>query len=196
MMHGLTRGLIAQAQGGTFKSGFLSGFTSSAFSVGKRGYGGFTARTAIIVVGGTASKLGGDKFSNGAVSGAFVHMFNAEGGVFSRIWKGLRSSMSKLNDRKYEIIDDAGKGFKGNLKGYRKIMNEENPRQPKFIKHMVKTGLTAIESGATAGFGPLLSAYANHLTGFASDSYAWTNPISFVTDVVASETSVDRRIFK
>jgi len=30
------------------------------------------------VVGGTASKLGGGKFSNGAVSGAFVHMFNAE----------------------------------------------------------------------------------------------------------------------
>ena len=79
-MHGLTRGLIAQAQGGTFKSGFVSGFTSSAFSVGNRGYGGFTGRTAIMaVVGGTASKLGGGKFSNGAVSGAFVHMFNAEG---------------------------------------------------------------------------------------------------------------------
>ncbi len=30
------------------------------------------------IVGGTASKLGGGKFSNGAVSGAFVHMFNAE----------------------------------------------------------------------------------------------------------------------
>ena len=31
------------------------------------------------VVGGTASALGGWKFSNGAVSGAFVHMFNGEG---------------------------------------------------------------------------------------------------------------------
>jgi hypothetical protein len=30
------------------------------------------------VVGGTASELGGGKFSNGAVTGAFVHMFNAE----------------------------------------------------------------------------------------------------------------------
>ena len=58
------------------------------------------------------------------------------------------------------------------------------------------TGGIMIATSATAGFGPLLSAYANHLTGFASDSYAWTNPISFVTDVVASETSVDRRIFK
>jgi len=31
------------------------------------------------IVGGTASSIGGGKFSNGAVSGAFVHMFNAEG---------------------------------------------------------------------------------------------------------------------
>ncbi len=30
------------------------------------------------VVGGTASELGGGKFANGAVTGAFVHMFNAE----------------------------------------------------------------------------------------------------------------------
>lgn len=36
-------------------------------------------RTAIAsVVGGTASQLGGGKFSNGAVSAAFVQMFNAE----------------------------------------------------------------------------------------------------------------------
>jgi hypothetical protein len=28
------------------------------------------------IVGGTASKLGGGKFANGAVSGAFVHMYN------------------------------------------------------------------------------------------------------------------------
>jgi hypothetical protein len=31
------------------------------------------------IVGGTASKLGGGKFANGAVSGAFVHMYNAAG---------------------------------------------------------------------------------------------------------------------
>ena len=67
---------------------------------------------------------------------------------------------------------------------------------PRVIKHMVKIGITAIETGATAGFGPMLSAYTNHLSGFYSDSYAWTNPISFMTDMVASQTSVDRRIFK
>jgi len=67
------------AQGGTFKSGFASGFSSSFFSPGTTGKGGFFGRTSIAaIVGGTASALGGGKFSNGAISGAFVHMFNAE----------------------------------------------------------------------------------------------------------------------
>jgi len=78
--HGLSRGIISVAQGGTFKSGFASGFASSFFSPGTTGKGGFLGRTSIsAIVGGTASKIGGGKFSNGAVSGAFVHMFNAEG---------------------------------------------------------------------------------------------------------------------
>jgi len=85
-LHGLSRGIISMAQGGTFKSGFASGFSSSFFSPGTTigsdslgDTGGFGLRTSIAaIVGGTASKLGGGKFSNGAVSGAFVHMFNAE----------------------------------------------------------------------------------------------------------------------
>ena len=81
--HGLSRGVISMAQGGTFKSGFASGFSSSFFSPGTElggdGAGGFTLRTTIAgVVGGTASEIGGGKFANGAVSGAFVHMFNDE----------------------------------------------------------------------------------------------------------------------
>jgi len=38
------------------------------------------SRTAIMmIVGGTASEIGGGKFSNGAMSSMFVHLFNAEG---------------------------------------------------------------------------------------------------------------------
>ena len=36
------------------------------------------------IVGGTAAALGGGKFANGAVSGAFVHMFNGEAMKFIR----------------------------------------------------------------------------------------------------------------
>jgi len=72
--------VIQSAQGGSFKAGFLSGF-SSGVDVGTSGYGGVVGRTTIMgIVGGTASALGGGKFSNGAMSGAFVHMFNGEGG--------------------------------------------------------------------------------------------------------------------
>jgi len=40
------------------------------------------ARTTIAAtVGGTASEIGGGTFANGAVSGAFVHLFNAEGTI-------------------------------------------------------------------------------------------------------------------
>lgn len=88
----------------TFKSGFASGFSSSFFSpgtsLGGEGAGGFTLRTTIAgVVGGTASEIGGGKFSNGAVSGAFVHMFNAE-----NILKKLTFSEAKKH-----YIENTGK---------------------------------------------------------------------------------------
>jgi RHS repeat-associated protein len=79
VMHGITRAAITKAQGGRWSSGFWSGFASSGFSVGTKDYGGFVGRTAIMgIVGGTVSEISGGKFANGAVSGAFVHMFNAE----------------------------------------------------------------------------------------------------------------------
>jgi len=55
------------------------------------------ARTTIAAtVGGTVSVIGGGTFANGAVSGAFVHLFNAEG----------RRYLSNLNARQHaEAMD-------------------------------------------------------------------------------------------
>ena len=93
--HGVARGAIQSAQGGSFKAGFMSGF-SSAVDVGTSGYGGVVGRTTIMgIVGGTASALGGGKFSNGAMSGAFTHMFNAEGGASSLV-SGVKDIAGKL----------------------------------------------------------------------------------------------------
>jgi len=111
--HGISRAIINMAQGGMFKSGFTSGFVASLFSPGTElggdGTGGFTLRTTIAgVVGGTASEIGGGKFSNGAVSGAFVHMFNAEGAVklfVKHIHSFFRSKVSVLLDD--AILDTA-----------------------------------------------------------------------------------------
>ena len=90
LAHGTSRALIAKAQGQSMSGGFWSGFASSGFSVGTEDYGGFTGRTTIMaIVGGTVSEMTGGKFANGAVSGAFVHMFNAES---ENIWKNYRDA--------------------------------------------------------------------------------------------------------
>jgi RHS repeat-associated protein len=78
--HGISRAMIAKAQGNNARSAFLSGFMSSGFSVGTKGYGGVFGRTMIMAgVAGTVSQATGGKFANGAMTGAFQHMFNAHG---------------------------------------------------------------------------------------------------------------------
>jgi hypothetical protein len=79
ILHGVSRAGIAKVQGNKTSSAFWSGFVSSGFSIGNKGYGGIANRTAIMaIVGGTTSAVSGGKFANGAVTGAFVHLFNAE----------------------------------------------------------------------------------------------------------------------
>ena len=103
LSHGLSRGIIARAQGGTFRSGFASGFAASFFSpgttLGGNGAEGFTLRTTVAaVVGGTASEIGGGKFANGAISGAFVHMFNAEGNTIAKAFQSLTQGFYNIGD--------------------------------------------------------------------------------------------------
>ena len=132
---------------------------------------GFTLRTSIAsVVGGTASKLSGGKFSNGAVSGAFVHMFNAEGGTFSRIWKGLTGGISKVYDRHDEIISDAGKGFEG--------LKENAPRA---ILNAHPAAQVVLGGAALIVVAPVL---------IPASEYAMSNPetLMVVTDVISEGT--------
>jgi hypothetical protein len=80
--HGLVGGGMEEAMGGQFRHGFYAGTAASFGSFGIARYGsdwGVAGRTAAAaVVGGTASALGGGKFANGAVTGAFSHLFNQE----------------------------------------------------------------------------------------------------------------------
>ena len=86
MAHGVTQGALSAAQGGDFAAGFFSGaFASVAGSVmGETNWGKATFQfrhnrvIAAAIVGGTASKLAGGKFANGAVTAAMVQLFNAE----------------------------------------------------------------------------------------------------------------------
>ena len=71
------------ASGGSCQSGALSaGFSEAATFNGWQAKGFYGVVTAS-VIGGTASVLGGGKFANGAVTGAFGYLFNqmAHGGT-------------------------------------------------------------------------------------------------------------------
>jgi hypothetical protein len=71
--HGTVQGAAAEAQGGQFRHGFYSGFATAAASPYIPAKAGWVGAA---VVGGTASALGGGKFANGAVSGAFQYLLN------------------------------------------------------------------------------------------------------------------------
>jgi hypothetical protein len=76
-MHGITRSAITKAQRGRWSSGFWSGFASSFLAPISKSSDSFGERViSNAVIGGTVSKISGGKFSNGAVTGAFIMMFN------------------------------------------------------------------------------------------------------------------------
>lgn len=76
LAHGLSQAAVAQSKGKNATPTFYSGFLASGLSVGNKGYGGLIPRTLIAsAVGGTSSSVAGGKFANGAVTGAFVHLF-------------------------------------------------------------------------------------------------------------------------
>ena len=85
------RQIINYFRGGSFRAGLFSGI-GSAFDIGTKGYGTMVGRTSIMaIIGGTFAKLGGGKFANGAMSAAFVHLFNAE---FKKYTLGIHSAVS------------------------------------------------------------------------------------------------------
>jgi hypothetical protein len=80
LAHGTFNGAMRLAQGGKFHHGFLSGFVSSlggSFLIKNGGdMTGIGKITISAAIGGTAEALGGGKFANGAVTGAYVMAFN------------------------------------------------------------------------------------------------------------------------
>ena len=80
LAHGTFNGAMRFAQGGKFEHGFMSGFVSSLggsfMQANSPNMSTGAQITMAAVIGGTAEKLGGGKFANGAVTGAYVMMFN------------------------------------------------------------------------------------------------------------------------
>lgn len=76
--HGVVGGAFAEIKGGSFKSGFLAaGFSSGVGSRFNTEDWNLWKGTAVhAVAGGTGSVLGGGKFADGAVTGAFTYLYN------------------------------------------------------------------------------------------------------------------------
>jgi RHS repeat-associated protein len=88
--HGVKNGLFSFVQGGKFEQGFFSGAASS-LSSGIDVGSSMGAQVALgAVVGGTVEEIGGGKFANGAVTGAFTVLFNdALHSLQSLVTKGI-----------------------------------------------------------------------------------------------------------
>lgn len=146
--HGLSRAFFAKIQNQDATAQFWSGFVTSGFSIGNEGYGGIEARTAIMtVVGGTATAISGGKFANGAVSAAFVHLFNSEYDTFA---KGMKA----LWDKKYEILNDHIEGVKGFFTGMKRLEKIDLSKHPE-AKAFVFTIKVHRYKGDVAGRGHL-----------------------------------------
>ena len=84
--HGVVGGLASVANGGQFKSGFLAGGFAEGFSdvagdLAPQTSNAINPGQVVIAatIGGAGSVLGGGKFANGAVTGAFSNVFNEQG---------------------------------------------------------------------------------------------------------------------
>ncbi len=200
--HGVSRAFIAKAQNQGMKAAFWSGFISSGFSVGTEGYGGKPGRTMIMAtVGGTVSEITGGKFANGAVSGAFVHLFNAENG-FIEFAKGAGSigrGLYRLGDYIARIS-----GFRdwqdGSVMGdfYQDEAKQETINFYKTTKYIIinKSARRLFIESATKYISSRPEYFAGRvfagpLVGFAARNPVWSAGSTF-GDVAYSSEEIDR----
>ncbi|MEZ5901343.1 MAG: hypothetical protein R3D51_17835 [Hyphomicrobiaceae bacterium] len=95
-LHAVVGGAVSVAQGGSFETGALTGAVAAGSSLlmdssGAMGHSGdgnpeyIAERTAVAAVaGGTASVLSGGKFANGAITGAFAQLYNADAAALAK----------------------------------------------------------------------------------------------------------------
>lgn len=111
-VHGVTQGAISEVAGGSFRAGFWGAFIGSVAPIrsgfGGSGVSGAIARTtAAAILGGIGAELGGGKFRNGALSGAFVRLFNHELGGHNAP-KRPKRLLGEVNGKGNSAVFDAG----------------------------------------------------------------------------------------
>jgi RHS repeat-associated protein len=91
IVHGLVGGLVSEIGQGNFASGFLSAGVGSLAPTPKDGESIETTAEKTVeaaVLGGAGSVLGGGKFQNGAITGAFGYLYND----LAHAWAGTQAT--------------------------------------------------------------------------------------------------------
>ena len=107
--HALVGCGAAVASGGKCGPGALSAVVPAAAGPFLSGFDRIGQLVASTTLGGLASVAGGGKFANGAVTGAFGYLFNAEGGSKDGPWVSilfLALSIDPLNENEPSITSD------------------------------------------------------------------------------------------
>ena len=121
-LHGISRAAIAKLQNTSAKGSFLSGFAASllggTLSNVKTSF--TTVKVTIAAIaGGTASVIGGGKFSNGAMGGAFIMLFNdLKGTLFNKARDGAVGSLAKKELDKANVNSSMGNVLKRGAVGF------------------------------------------------------------------------------
>jgi len=110
--------VIDDLRGGSFTAGFASGFFSAAAThgLGMDKWDNIGAgAAAAAVIGGTASVIGGGKFENGAMYGAFQYLYNAVGDKIDEERRAKEAAaelekIKQLAQECYDKIKDKGAG--------------------------------------------------------------------------------------
>jgi RHS repeat-associated protein len=77
VVHGFVGGVFSDIQGGSFSQGFLAAGLSSLVAPVAQGQGRVGGTIISAIAGGVGSVVGGGKFQNGAVTGAFGYLYNS-----------------------------------------------------------------------------------------------------------------------
>lgn len=94
--HGISSGAFTELAGGDFGAGFAAGMAGSFGGSIAQSRGGVQGFLVATIAGGTASELGGGKFANGAISGAFVYLLNHQAHTNN---KANRNALGRAKNR-------------------------------------------------------------------------------------------------
>jgi RHS repeat-associated protein len=149
--HGVIQGVYQEATGGSFKEGFISGAATGAFEGLAGGFmkannlDSYSAKVvAGALVGGTSASISGGDFTNGAMTGAFVAMYNAgqDHSNASGIWGKLECGWSTKGTISVNNMGEIS------AKGKYKYLNYSSNGQNIDVNVQVPLGNPIIKGGA------------------------------------------------